>query len=604
MQCRFLTTLATAPLFAFPTLLSADSTLPTVVVTAERVAQTAEESLASITILDRHQIEQSQAQSLPELLRSVPGLALSNNGGLGKSTFLFLRGTESDHVLVLIDGIKVGSATLGSTAFEQLPIAQIDRIEIVRGPRSSLYGSEAIGGVIQIFTRKGKGKVKPNLSVAAGSDNTYQGTLGISGGHNSAWFSANLSGLDTEGFNSCNGEPNVGGCLTYEPDEDGYQNLAGQLRVGYRFNQRAEIDIHWLRSESESNFDGSFQNQSETMQQVLGTGFRFEATDNWAFSLKAGRSWDESDNFKDAVFSTRFETQRDSIWLQNEIVIGDNHLLLLGMDYQNDEVGGTTLYPVTSRDNKGMFGQYLGDFEQHDIQFSLRRDKNAQFGNHTTGSFAWGYTFVNELRVTANYGTGFKAPTFNELYFPNFGNPNLNPEKSQSIEMGLSATPTWGRWAVNTYQTDIDELIAFDARIFAPLNLDSARIRGLEIILDTHFAQWDINANLTLLDPTDQSNGNVLLLRAKQTLHLTLERNFNQVTVGTTLQAVGKRYDDAANTHELDAYQTLDVRAGYQITKAWQVQARISNLFNQDYETAAFYNQAGRDFLITLSYQP
>ncbi|MCK5664796.1 MAG: TonB-dependent vitamin B12 receptor [Thiotrichaceae bacterium] len=597
-----LTRMAAATLFALPSLSSADSTLPTVVVTAERIAQTAEDSLASITIIEREQIK--QAQSLPELLRRVPGLSLSNSGGLGQSSSVFLRGTESDHVLVLIDGIKVGSPTLGNTAFEHIPITQIERIEIVRGPRSSLYGSEAIGGVIQIFTRKGKGKVKANFSLGGGSDNTYQATLGLSGGGDQSWFSANMSGVDTEGFDSCTGEPNVGGCWTHEPDKDGYQNFSGQLRAGYRFSNQAEIDIHWLRTEAESNFDGTFQNQSDTMQQVLGAGFRILPTENWTLSLKAGRSWDDSDNFKDSVFSTRFETQRDTVWLQNDIALGEDHLVLLGLDYQNDEVGGTTLYPVTSRDKKGIFGQYLGYFAQHKLQFSLRNDENAQFGNYTTGSLAWGYTFDNDIQFSANYGSAFKAPTFNELYFPNFGNPNLKPEKSHSVEIGLSAKTTSGRLALNIYQTEIDELIAYDASIFAPGNLESAQIRGLEAILETRFAQWDMKANLTLIDPINQSNDNLLPRRPKESLNINLERQFQTFTVGTSLYAVGKTYDDAANTRELDAYMTMDIRAAYHFTKAWKVQVRLNNLFDEEYETAAFYQQTGRDFFITLHYQP
>jgi len=188
-------------------------------------------------------------------------------------------------------------------------------------------------------------------------------------------------------------------------------------------------------------------------------------------------------------------------------------------------------------------------------------------------------------------------------YHPNFGNPNLNPEKSQSVEIGLSATTTWGRWAVNSYQTDVDNLIAYDASVFAPGNINSAQIRGLEAILDTRLAQWDINANLTLLDPSNQDNDKVLPRRAKKALHISLDRQFKPFSVGTSLDAVGKRYDDAGNRRELDSYITMDLRASYQITKAWQVQARISNLFDKDYETAAFYNQAGRDFFITLHYQ-
>jgi vitamin B12 transporter len=603
MQCRFLT-MAAIPLFAFPTLLSAESTLPTVVVTAERVVQTVEESLASVTVIDHQQIQQSQAQSLPELLRGVAGLSLSNTGGLGKQTSIFLRGTESNHILVLIDGVKVGSATTGSTAFEQIPITQIERIEIVRGPRSSLYGSEAIGGVIQIFTRKGKGEVKPNFGISAGSDKTYQATAGISGGSNQSWFSANISDIDTEGFNSCRGEPNVGGCFTDEPDKDGYQNFSTQLRAGYRFTNNAEIDLHWLLSKGKTDYDGGFQNQSETMQQVLGAGFRFLPTDNWTLALKAGRSWDESDNFKDAVFSSRFETQRDSVWLQNDIAVGENHLLILGIDYQNDEVSGTTLYEVTSRDNKGVFGQYLGDFDQLNLQLSLRNDDNAQFGNYTTGSFALGYTLENKLRFIASYGTAFRAPTFNDLYFPNFSNSKLKPERSESVEIGLNQITTWGRWEINSYQTDLDDLIAFDSSTFAPENIDSARIRGLEAILAIHLADWNINANLTLLNPTNQSNDKILPRRAKKALNISLDRKINQFSVGTSLYAVGKRYDDLANQRELGAYTTMDLRAGYQITKAWQVQARISNLFDKNYETVAYYNQAGRDLFITLNYQP
>ncbi len=579
-----------------------------IVVTASRVVQTADETLASVTVIDREEIEKQQAVSVPDLLRGVPGLVVSNSGGPGSPSSLFLRGTNSDHVLVMIDGVKVGSPTLGTTPFEHIPVEQIERIEIVRGPRSSLYGSEAVGGVVQIFTRRGGGEWSPSFSLGGGRYGTYKGSAALSGGGGSAWFNATLSGVDTRGFNACDGEPGVAGCFTREPDTDGYRNLSGSLRAGYRFDNGTEVDTHWLRTEGDTEFDGDFQNESETVQQVLGAGVRLSPTDIWALSLKAGRSRDDSDNFKDGVFSTRFETERDTVSLQNDISVAEDHLLTLGLDYQDDRVGGSTAYPVTSRDNNGLFGQYLRRFGLHDIQASLRGDDNEQFGSHTTGGLAWGYEFADGLRLTASYGTAFRAPTFNQLYFPDFGNPDLRPEESESIELGLSGRVGWGNWSLNAYQTDLDDLIAFDANTFAPGNIEAARIRGLEAVVDARFLDWDLGANLTLLDPLNRGSGpnrdNLPPRRAEWSLRVDLDRAFGRFSLGATLLAVGRRYDDIANTLELDAYATVDLRAEYRLAQAWRIQARADNLFDEDYETASFYNQPGRSLFLTLRYQP
>ncbi len=581
-----------------------------IVVTASRVAQTADETLASVTVIDREEIEKQQAVSVPDLLRGVPGLVVSNSGGPGSPSSMFLRGTNSDHVLVLIDGVKVGSPTLGTTPFEHIPVEQIERIEIVRGPRSSLYGSEAVGGVIQIFTRRGGGEWSPSFSLGGGRYDTYKGSAALSGGGGNAWFNATLSGVDTQGFNACNGEPGVAGCFTREPDRDGYRNLSGSLRAGYRFDNGTEVDAHWLRTEGDTEFDGDFQNESETMQQVLGAGVQLSPTDIWALSLKAGRSRDDSDNFKDGVFSTRFETERDTVSLQNDISVSEDHLLTLGLDYQDDRVGGSTAYPVTSRDNNGLFGQYLGRLGLHDIQASLRGDDNEQFGSHATGGLAWGYEFAGGLRLTASYGTAFRAPTFNQLYFPPPfpGNPDLRPEESESIELGLKGKAGWAGWSLNAYQTNLDDLIAFDTKTFAPDNIETARIRGLEAVVNARFQDWDFSANLTLLDPLNRGSGpnrdNLLPRRAEWSLRLDLDRVFGRFSLGTTLLAVGRRYDDIANTHELDSYATVDVRAEYRLAQAWRIQARVDNLFDEDYETASFYNQSGRSLFLTLRYQP
>jgi vitamin B12 transporter len=593
---------------------SAFATLDPIIVTATRTAQTADASLAAVTVITREELERRQAQSVQDLLRGLPGVDIANKGGPGKATSVFLRGTESDHVLVLIDGVKVGSASTGATAFQDIPVEQIERIEIVRGPRSSLYGSEAIGGVIQIFTRKGGGAAKPFFSLGGGSYRTRNASAGISGGGERGWYNLSASGIDTEGFNACNGKPSPGGagCFTVEPDADGYRNRSGALRTGYRFANGVEVDAHLLRATGHTEFDGGFVNESQSVQQVLGGTLRFSPLDSWQLTLATGRSRDESDNFKDGAFMTRFNTERDSVSLQNDVALAADQLFTLGADYQDDRLDSTTAYAAGTRDNprdnKGLFAQYQGAFGTHEAQLSLRRDDNEQFGNRATGGAAWGYALRTDLRLTAAYGNAFKAPTFNELYYPGYGNSGLRPETSRSVELGLSGQSAWGRWSLNAYETRVDDLIAYDAALSAPNNIDQARIRGLEAVLGTRLDGWDLNANITLLDPENRSSGandgNVLPRRARQSLRVDADRQFGPYAFGATLLAAGRRYDDLANTRELGGYATVDLRTEYAFAKDWRVQARIENLFDKDYETAAFYNQPGRSLFATLRYQP
>lgn len=593
-------------LFVHPTLSAV--TLNPVIVTATRSAQTADQALASVTVISAADIERQQAQSVQELLRGVPGVSLSNNGGPGKNTSVFMRGTESDHVLVLIDGVKVGSATLGTTAFQDLPVEQIERIEVVRGPRSSLYGSEAIGGVIQIFTRKGGGQLTPSFSIGGGRYDTYNASAGLSGGGDHGWFNASISSKETNGFNACNGIPGSAGCFTSEPDSDGYRNLSGSLRAGYRFDNGLELDAHVLHADTDNKFDGSFTNESEGIQQVIGASLRFSPTDRWLLTLAGGRSKDESDNFKDGTFSSQFESERDSLSWQNDISLGTNHLLTLGADYQKDSVDGTTAYAVTSRDNDGAFVQYQGAFKQHDLQLSLRNDDNEQFGQRTTGGAAWGYSLGDGLRLTAAYGTAFKAPTFNELFFPFFGNPALDPEESRSLEIGLSGGGNPLRWSVNLYETRVDELISFDANTFAPANISKAVLRGLELTVVTRVSAWDLNANLSIMDTENRSSGandgNWLARRPQQALRVDADRQIGKYRIGSTLIAEGKRYDDLANNQQLGGFITADLRAEMRLQKHWRLQAKIENLLDKNYATAAFFNQPGRSLFVTLRYQP
>ena len=608
MSCSLLkrAPLAAALIFLSVPATAADSPLK-IVVTPTRTAQTVDESLASVSVVDRKQIEQRQARTVEDALRGLPGLDFSNNGGRGRATQVFMRGAEGDHVLVLVDGVKVGSPTLGQTQFENLPIGQIERIEVVRGPRSSLYGSEALGGVIQIFTRKGGGPLTPSFSVTGGSHETGEATAGLSGGGANSWFNLSASGTDTQGINACRGVPGLAGCFVNEPDDDAYRSVSGSARAGMRFDNGVEMDAHYLRTESESFFDGGFVNESENMQQVLGGSLRASPHAIWRATLLGGRSWDDSDNFRNGVKMSRFDGRRDTLSLQNDFTLAPQHVISLGADYQKDRISSDTAYPVTSRDNYGVFGQYQAGTGRHNAVFGLRRDDNEQFGGKTTGNAAYGYDLTRALRVTASYGTAYKAPTFNELYFPFFGDPDLDPETARTIEAGISGNHALGKWAVHVFHTRLENLIAFDAARRLAANVDDARIRGLELEAGAVLAGWAAQASLTLLDPENRSNGanrgNVLPRRAEESLRLDTDRDFGRFTAGASMIAAGKRYDDLANRQKLDPYVTFDLRGGYRVTDHWLLQGRAENLLDRDYETAAFFNQPGRSLFITLAYQ-
>ena len=578
-----------------------------ITVTATRTSQTVDETLASVTVITREQIEQQQARSVTDVLTGLAGISISNNGGAGKVSSLFLRGASSSQVLFLVDGIKVGSVTTGTTPFQNIPIELVDRIEVVRGPRSSLYGSEAIGGVIQIFTRKGGGYMTPFASVGGGRYDSYDMSAGISGGGESGWYNLSLNKSKTEGFDSCENQF-MGGCFNIEPDDDRYKNTSGSVQAGYRFDNGAKIDVHAMRSEGEVEFDGGFVNESDTRFQVAGGSFSFNPLDFMQVTLSGGSNWDESRNFIDGVFTSDFNSRRDTLSIQSDATLFDNQTITFGFDYLDDSVRGTTNYDRDSRDNKGLFAQYLGRFNSQELQLSIREDDNQQFGHHTTGNAGWGYTWSRNFRLYASYGTAFKAPTFNDLYFPGFSNPDLEPEESHSSEIGIAGNPDWGTWSVNLYETKIDDLISFDFMLSKPINVDEARIRGLEAILTTRIYEWNIISNLTFLDPENttrgMNDGNVLPRRARQTFRLDLNRSFGRLSFGGTVFATDKRYDDLANDRKLSGYATVDLRSEVIIANDWRLQGSIENIFDKDYQTASYYNQAGRSGFVTLRYEP
>lgn len=592
------------------------SRLDTIVVTATRTAQTQDETLAPVSVIERADIERLQPSSLPDLLRGLPGVALSNNGGPGKQTSLFLRGTESDHVLILVDGIRVGSATAGLVALQDLPVEQIERIEVVRGPYSSLYGSDAIGGVVQVFTRRPQGAFAPFGSVGVGSDGFHRESAGFGGRGTRGWGSVSLAHEESDGIDACRGfgAPVFAGCFTDEPDLDGYRNDSMTVQGGLKLGERAEAEARAFKLTTHVDYDGGFANQSETEQQAYSGKLTFAPAEGVSIAALVGRSADLTDNFKDGVYGGNFDTRRDQASLQADIR-ADDGTVTLGYDWLRERIVSDSVFPVDRRTRRAGFAQWQQAFGAHALQLGARRDDDNQFGGKTTGSALYGWSITEALRFTASYGTAYKAPSFNELYFPFYGNPALRPESSRSAELGLSGHHGKGNWSARAFRTRVDDIIVFDPDFVdadhpfgGPNNIDRARIRGVEIGGDVEVAGWTFAANATWLDARNDADGTLqdlrLPRRAPRSGRIDVDRRFGKIGIGATVAGASSRWDDVANETRLAGYGTADLRMDVAFARGWSLQLAARNVFDKRYETAAYYNQPGREWQATLRYAP
>ncbi len=604
--------LAAAPFAAAAT--GAATDLDQVVVTATRTEVSLRDSLVPVQVIDRAAIERSQATSLQDLLRGRAGINLSNQGGLGKLSSLFVRGTASNQVLVLVDGVRIGSATSGMPTFQDLPVEQIERIEIVRGPHSSLYGSEAIGGVIQVFTRSAPEGLHHDAMAGIGSNGYRQVAGSISQRGERGWVSLRAARQRTDGINACRGTAAGwgAGCFADEPDRDGYRNTSYNLRGGVALGDSAKLEAHALDVDSFNEYDGSIfgGNEAENRQQVYGARLDWDAGNRVKLTTQAGRTRDRSENFfaseGSRTFASEFDTRRDTASIQADLALAQGQQLTGGADWQEDRVTSSTPFDVGSRDNLGLFVEYQGRFGRHALQASARNDDNEQFGNHTTGSLAYGVGLGHGLRLTASAGSGFKAPTFNDLYYPGFSNPALEPETSRSVNLGLAQEGAGWDWTMNLFQTRIEDMIGYDSG-FNLVNIDKARIRGVEFTGYASLAGFELNLELTHLDPRNDgdtgAHGNLLPRRARNSGRLDVDRAFGALNVGVSANGTGYRYDNAANSTRLAGYGTIDLRLEWNVSPAWSLQARAANVFDRQYETVSWYNQPGREYTVSVRYR-
>ncbi|EKO3410015.1 TonB-dependent receptor [Vibrio fluvialis] len=588
--------------FSFAQDTSADET---VVVTANRFEQKQASVLSATTVISRQEIEQYQANSLTEVLRRVPGVEIAQNGGRGHNASVFMRGTNSDHVLVLVDGVRIDSAA-GGVAINHFPLGLVERLEVIRGPGAAMYGSDAVGGVINIITRSHRGNNLKQVTAGIGSNQTRKGDVVAKADVNEQGHLQLAAGFEkTDGYDIKSTQTGVD--YGYES-----QNLMGGYEHRFNDNWLGYVSASWFDSDVEYNSSGSVyhgfsDNQSFTGQlnyegaklKSLVT-LNYQQTENLDYSQSEGK-----DNASTRANIDLTQIQWANIYQLNEYVeLGG------GVDGRRESLGDDALsygsahsLAGESRDTKGIFGSGKLTISDWVLEANVRHDKHDKYDGHTTWSVAAGYKLGEYHRVRASYGTAYKAPSYSDLTTT----PDLEAEESRNIEVGVSGDYSFARWNISAYDNKVDNLIIWyeGSSGWYSDNVD-ARIKGLE--MDVNFDTGPVNHTLVAeFKDHEDDNGVQLARRAKQNYKWITSAQFGDVEVNTTYTFTGKRLDlpktEATDEDYIPATNLWDVSLGYWVSDAFVVRTRVENLFNEQYETAVGYRSPERAYYLNASYQ-
>lgn len=591
---------------------AATDTLDEVVVTATRLEQPLSQSLSHVTVLDAEQIGASGATDLPTLLRRQAGLEITQAGGVGAQSSLFTRGSNSNHTLILLDGVRMSSATTGATAIDQIMLDQIERIEIVRGNVSSLYGSDAIGGVIQIFTRRGHGAPAFNASAQAGSHNTQRASAGFGTEVDDNRFNLQASAFRTDGVSAIN--PAI--APSANPNNNGYDNQSLSGNLSHRFDADNSVSAALFASQGRISTDNAFGfstadlNDSKSNLAKLALSSDNRLSENWSSHVQFAQGSDDTKTFLNGVSNASYRTTNRQIGWQNNVAFGETGQLMLGVDQLEQRVASSTLYSRDSRRVNSLYGGYTGLYSAHQAQLNLRQDRYSDFGTANTGLLGYGYRFNDDWRASASYSTAFRAPTFNDLYWPAAwgyqGNANLKPERSRNLELGVHYAVTDQHLDVMYFDNRIRELI--DPGTTMPVNLNQARIDGLELGYGAQFGETALATTLTAQNPRDAVTGQRLIRRAKRYGNVSVSRTLSAWKLGGEVRFSDAREDNhltawPAQRVTLPGYAVLNLSAGYALDQRLQLSLRVDNLFNRDVSLLHGYNTPGRTLMIGLNYQ-
>lgn len=579
--------------------------LPVTVVTATRVAQPLTDVVADVTIVDRDTIDRSGATGLADLLGQLPGVSFVRNGGPGATTSVYLRGAETRFTAVFIDGVRIDSQSTGGASWNAIPLSQIDRIEVVRGPAAAVYGSDALGGVIQIFTRKGEAGFSPSIEMGFGSHGTRKLGAALSGQQGAVDYALGVSRETSDGFNA---QPDS------NPDEDGYRSTAVSGRLGWQLNAAHRLDASLLDSEMDAQYDAFSPGNDDHGQSDLQTlGLNWSAKWSDVYSSKLGVTRGK-DRYETSPSSYLTDTSVTSYLWQNNVTLGASQVTV-ALERREDRLDNASTTPVISeRSQNALALGYALRSGVHTLQLNARRDDDSEFGGHSTGSAAYALGFAPNWRAIVSVGTAFRAPTLYQR-FSAYGLPSLQPETSRNLEGGVKYEERGNSFSVIAYRNKVSDLITYvsgpgdcanGSGDYAGCygNTANAQYSGLTVAAARRFGLLALSGSLDVQDPKDLATGNQLARRAKQTAKLAATLPVAGWTVGAETAFVGKRFDDAKNTKELDRYSLVNLSVSTVVAKDWTLLGRIDNLADEDYETAKGYATAGRTFYVGLKWAP
>ena len=579
----------------------------TVVVTASRTPQPIAERLADVTVIGEAEIRRSAAQSVPQLLQRQPGVEVSINGGPGSTSAVFIRGANAGQTLILVDGLRVGSSSTGATSLEAIPLDQVERIEILRGPASSLYGADAIGGVIQVFTRRAREGFSGNVSAGYGTHDTGNVNAGLRGASGNVRFSLQAGATESNGFNAVVNPSNFG----YNPDRDGYstRNVGGNVAFDWAKDQTLELTGMRNRLDTQSDGGPDFDDRTLTTLEAYSFKSRNRFTECWLSTLTLGQGRDDSVS-KSAFGESPFETRQRQYTWQNDLTLLLGTLSLV-LERREEKLDTTNAFAVKSRDTDSFGGVYQLREGPWSLQANLRLDDSSQYGERTTGGIAAGFKLSPEWRVTAGYSTGFKAPSFNDLYFPDFSNPNLVPEESRNFEAGVYWARAMGASRVEAraigYRNRVENLIVFgcdESFNCRPENVAKATLEGVTLGLDGSMGATRIAASVDFQRPEDDATGKLLPRRARRHGTLQVLHEAGPLTLGAEWIASSERYEDAGNSVRMSGYGIVNLTLDWRFARGWTAFVRGNNVTDRDYRFSADYSTGGATVFAGVRWNP